>query len=664
MPSMHWENTLFCSTRNMYETNYDKQQLAAFYDVQPQAIVWMRPVMNGDKKTIVDFEYSYANPEGLRFLTLSPEQFNGLRISVSPTLNDAMREQFIQDLTKVYETGQQSEETVYNPVLNKYARLLRTRMGNGVLNIVQDITKESAIIRQLEAQKQQLETQKIQLEEQKTLLDNILRNSSNGISVSQIFRDGTGKVVDALTIMANDSAVKYIGFPKEIYLTKKATEIEPGVLDSPYYQACIKTLETGEPFMMQYYVEATGRWLELTVSKLDDDHLIQIFTDVTPIKEIHIELQKAAETLKTVFDSAQTGMFTFSPVHDDSGAITDFRFVMVNAAVSEYVGGKPEELEGALGSEWFPSFKTSNAFDMYRSCFETGVPQRREIHYHDDGRELYYDIRTVKSGELLVVSLNDYTSLRTSQQELQQTIRALERSNTHLEDFAHAASHDLKEPLRKIMTFADRLKSTLLAKMTETESGLFERIETAAKRMQILVDDLLNFSHVSEQTQNIEQIDLNEKVQRVISDLELPIDEKSASIITGELPVVKGNRRQIQQLFQNLIGNALKYSKPDVPPVIKIQSRTIKADALPVSFEGSTAEAYHLIEVSDNGIGFEQEYAEKIFAMFQRLHGKSEYSGTGVGLAIVRKVVENHNGHIWAEGKPEVGACFRVLLPV
>jgi signal transduction histidine kinase len=183
--------------------------------------------------------------------------------------------------------------------------------------------------------------------------------------------------------------------------------------------------------------------------------------------------------------------------------------------------------------------------------------------------------------------------------------------------------------------------------------------------MQLLVDDLLEFSLVNEHPQQMEPVNLAEKIQRVLNDLELPIEEKGAEIIVGDLPTVLGNRRQLQQLFDNLIGNALKYSKSNVPPKISIQSRTVTGTEVPVNLPKEVQERlFYLIEITDNGIGFEQEYAERIFAMFQRLHGKAEYAGTGVGLSIARKVVEHHKGYIWAKGQPGVGATFYVLLPV
>ena len=647
----------------MYETQYDAQLFAELYDVQPQAIVWSRPIRNKEAK-IVDFEYTYANGEGLRYLNLSREQIHGLMLSNSPTLTEELRKKIFDEMILVYETGKKSETTIYNSALKKSARVLRTKLRDGVLSVVQDISKEAIIIQKLEEQTQQLEEQARKLQEQKTLLDNIMKNSSNGISVSKVFRDETGKVIDALTIMANDAAVRYIGLPRDIYLSKRATEIEPAIMSSPYYQACIHTLETGEPFVMQYHMQSTGRWLELTVSKLDYHHLIQVFTDVTGVKEVQLQLEKAAMTLKTVFDTTQTGMFTFAPEYNTEGAIVDFRFGMVNSTVAAYVGQVPEVLSGELGSKWFPGYLTNGLFNMYKQTFETGERRRKEIHYVSEGHDDYLDLQSVKIDEHLLITFTDHTSLRKSQLELEQTVQALERSNTNLEDFAHAASHDMKEPLRKILTFTDRLRNALESHISENEARLFDRIETSAGRMQLLVDDLLEFSHVSEQPRKVESIDLNEKIQRVLTDLELPIEEKKATVIVGQMPTIQGNRRQLQQLFQNLISNALKYSRRDVPPIINITSREVNESEMPLRFRAELGDrTYHFIEITDNGIGFEQQYAEQIFKMFQRLHGRSEFSGTGVGLSIARKVVENHNGFIWAEGHVNEGASFKMLFP-
>ena len=231
--------------------------------------------------------------------------------------------------------------------------------------------------------------------------------------------------------------------------------------------------------------------------------------------------------------------------------------------------------------------------------------------------------------------------------------KELQRSNHHLEEFTHAASHDLKEPIRKIRFFTNHLKNQLNAGLKEEEIRSFNRIENATDRMGNLIDDLLLYSHVSQRPHQKELIDTNETVKKVLEDLELEIEQKKANVKTTDLPTVNGYPRQLQQLFQNLIANALKYSKPGSPPLIQVDSSVVSEDG----------RAYHLFEVKDNGIGFEPEYADRIFQMFTRLHGKNEYSGTGVGLSIVKKIVENHQGFVKAESEKGVGSIFKIYLP-
>jgi light-regulated signal transduction histidine kinase (bacteriophytochrome) len=267
----------------------------------------------------------------------------------------------------------------------------------------------------------------------------------------------------------------------------------------------------------------------------------------------------------------------------------------------------------------------------------------------------------------LIHIFTDVTSIKEAQLQKDKLVEELKRSNQSLEDFAHAASHDMKEPLRKITTFTSRLKTKLAERLDETDTGIIDRIVTAAERMRLLVDDLLEFSYVSERPRAMESVDLNEKVKKVLADLDLPIEEKGARFNVGQLPTIQGNRRQLQQLFYNLISNALKYSKPGTPPEISIHSRIVIASEVSASIKlpvDQEDKIFYLIEITDNGIGFEQEYAEQIFRMFQRLHGKAEYSGTGVGLSIAKKVTENHNGYIWATSKINVGSTFHILLPV
>jgi PAS domain S-box-containing protein len=255
--------------------------------------------------------------------------------------------------------------------------------------------------------------------------------------------------------------------------------------------------------------------------------------------------------------------------------------------------------------------------------------------------------------------------IRKINQKLDTVNNDLLKSNSNLEEFAYASSHDLQAPLRNMNYYIERLKEELGEQLNGKQLELFKRIENSGGRMVRLIEDLLSFSYISKTAGQKTEIDLNQQVKAVLEDLELDVREKGAKITVEKLPKVKGDRRQFQQFFQNLIANAIKYAKPNVVPEIEISSnevigREAKA-SLPV---GEAERKYNFIQLKDNGIGFEQEHAEDIFKVFTRLHNASGYSGSGVGLSIVQKVVENHNGHIWAESKPGEGASFKILLPV
>jgi signal transduction histidine kinase len=227
----------------------------------------------------------------------------------------------------------------------------------------------------------------------------------------------------------------------------------------------------------------------------------------------------------------------------------------------------------------------------------------------------------------------------------------LERSNKELADFAYVASHDLKEPLRKIQTFGGRLQLEYSDALSEGGKIYLSRIENASKRMQNLITDLLSLSRVHTKTEPFKKLDLNTIVDSVISDLEISLDKNKGKIEVVSLPSLEGDSVQIHQLFQNILSNALKFHRPDVPPHIKIfEQREGHSDT-------------HTIVIEDNGIGFDEKYATKIFEVFQRLHGKEEYEGTGIGLAICKKIVERHQGKITCKSTINKGTKFIIEFP-
>ncbi len=245
--------------------------------------------------------------------------------------------------------------------------------------------------------------------------------------------------------------------------------------------------------------------------------------------------------------------------------------------------------------------------------------------------------------------------------ELLASNKELELSNNDLQQFASVASHDLKEPLRKIQVYSNIIKERHLFEDKNKLDDYLDKVIVSSARMSRLINDLLDYSRLS-QANFFEVYDLNEILKEILSDLELLITEKKATIHTEELPHVEVAPGLIRQLFQNLISNALKFSKKDVPPVVTIKSEIKEAKEVARYVTG--ADKYCIIKISDNGIGFEEKYTNKVFSLFQRLNSKERYEGTGIGLAIAKKIIDKHNGFITATSKENVGSTFIIILPV
>lgn len=324
---------------------------------------------------------------------------------------------------------------------------------------------------------------------------------------------------------------------------------------------------------------------------------------------------------------------------------------LVNRSNDKAVGSHIQDL---FGQAWFAM--------QQRHIAETTVAQPEfdtQLRFKlEDGFRLFDIESTVfytSRGDqgLVWLVMRDVTVEQQAKERLEIANQKLNDSNRDLEEFAYVASHDLQEPLRKIQTFGDRLRARLEAddgaEIDEKSLDYLERMDNASQRMQTLIQDLLSFSRISTTGRGFEPISLQYVVKTVLNDLEVAVSDANATVHVGQLPTLDADEPQLRQLMQNLIGNALKFRQPDRDPEIWIEAVIIGPR--------------WLLSVRDNGIGFEQSYAEKIFTVFQRLHGRSAYSGTGVGLAICRKIAERHGGTIRAEGVPGEGATFLIDLP-
>ncbi len=259
-------------------------------------------------------------------------------------------------------------------------------------------------------------------------------------------------------------------------------------------------------------------------------------------------------------------------------------------------------------------------------------------------------------------SIRDITEQRQIEETLKNKVEELFRSNRELEEFAYIASHDLQEPLRKITTFSDRLAEKYKESLTGDGELYLQRIVASAGNMRSLINDLLEFSRISKTENQFQSIILEDIMKSVLHDFEVPIEESKAIIHLCQLPEIVAIPSQMKQLFGNIISNAIKFRKPFIQPVIIFSSSRLSSQEK-TDYGLQPHNTYYKIQVDDNGIGFENEYAQRIFQVFQRLHGRSEYPGTGIGLAICKKIVECHNGQIYAENVVGVGARFVIILP-
>lgn len=260
---------------------------------------------------------------------------------------------------------------------------------------------------------------------------------------------------------------------------------------------------------------------------------------------------------------------------------------------------------------------------------------------------------------LILLAIEDITERRRAERLVALQMQRLEWSNRELQNFAYIASHDLQEPLRAIQAFGERL-SARTALLDDEARDYLQRMLRAAGRMRVLINDLLEFSRVTTKARPFTSVDLGAIMPQVVSDLARRIEETQGRVEAGALPTLEADATQMRQLLQNLVDNALKYRRDSAAPFVTIRSEIVRDGAEFPGRERDTAR----IEVRDNGIGFEEKYAERIFSPFQRLHGRDHYEGTGIGLAICRKIVERHGGRISAHSQPGEGSAFVILLPL
>lgn len=391
--------------------------------------------------------------------------------------------------------------------------------------------------------------------------------------------------------------------------------------------------------------------------------LVGTVVDVTERRQWEERLANERAILRTLVDHLPVAIYLKD---------TATRKTLVNPVDQRNLGVRSEaEALGRTDFEFFPREQAEAFYADDMQVLTTGVPvlNREERITRPDGTGGWLltskvPLRDVSGRIVGLAGIGlDITERKLADEKLRAFAAQLERSNRELQDFAYVASHDLQEPLRKIIVFSERLCERFAEALPPEGRDYLERMRRAAQRMQTLINDLLTFSRVTTRAREFERVDLGQVVREVVADLEARLEQTGGSIEIGDLPMLEADPLQMRQLFQNLLGNALKFRKPEEPPRVRVWAESFHGPR-PDRGPEAAPEPLCRLFVQDNGIGFEEKYLDRIFNVFQRLHGRGQYEGSGIGLAIARKIVQRHGGDITARSQPGQGATFIVTLPV
>lgn len=463
-----------------------------------------------------------------------------------------------------------------------------------------------------------------------------------------------GQAVDWKYLTVNEAFESLTGL-KEV-TGKRVSEIIPGIRtsDPEVFEIYSRVALSGKPEKFELFLQALEMWFSVSVYSPEREYFVAVFDVITERKQAEEALRQTAEELdkrtrelNAILSSVQDYVYIFDPKG---------RFVFANKKLLDLWGLTAEQAIGKTTRDLdYPTSVEMALMDGVRHVLKTGQTVTNVTHYTSPSGVVgsYENILapmldSEKKVAFIAGSSRDITEREQGEDELKRILDTLKSSNAELEQFAYVASHDLQEPLRGIAGLAQLLQQRYYGQLDSQADEFINLIVDGTQRMQTLINDLLAYSRIGRRGETIQSKNAEDALQATMKNLDVAIQEYGARITHESLPTVKADATQLIQLFQNLIGNAIKF-RSERPPEIHI---------------GVTdAGDFWQFSVRDNGIGIESQYFERVFQVFQRLHTRREYKGTGIGLAICKKIIERHGGKIWVESEPGVGSTFYFTLP-
>ncbi|MEZ0540777.1 sensor histidine kinase [Fibrella arboris] len=497
-------------------------------------------------------------------------------------------------------------------------------------------------------------------ENQTDLLRAIVEHTASANSLWAPVWNDEGALIDFRYLYVNPAAARYLNHSNEELAGRLVSEFNQEFHESGHCKLFADVYTTGVAFRQEMLHPTVHRWLDMSVSRVGDA-LLMSFNDIHDRYEATLRSQEQAELLQRVVDHSPSGLMLLEAVRDANKQVVDFVYLLTNNLNAKMMGLTVAQMNGQLVSSLFPGYQTLDLFNTLVHVTETGETIENTFVYDRYGVKGTFDGYYIQQGDGVLFTFTNVTRLAEQQQQLTQMNRDLLHSNESLQQFAYIASHDLQEPLRKVQSFSKMLGEQYAEQLEGTGLDMLTRVQSSARRMSELIRDLLNYARLTTEKEPMVAVDLNAIINEALIDLDLRIQETQPTIQIDALPTVHGRAVQLRQLFHNLLGNALKFQPPGQQPMVAVTCQLADSATLPADLPARRT--YWQIDVRDNGIGFHQQYTDRIFEVFQRLHGKNKYAGTGVGLAVCRRVAQTHGGNIAATSKLGEGATFTVYLP-